>query len=137
MPNSCVRVWVHLVWATWDREPMIRAEWEAGLYAGIAAACREMKATPIEIGGTVDHVHLLLSLPAALRIADAAHDMKGASSHLVNHVLAPGAGFRWQGAYGAFSVSMESVEAVRAYIRNQKQRHADHDLNPEWERCTE
>jgi putative transposase len=70
-------------------------------------------------------------------VADLAHGMKGASSHLITHVIAPGSSFKWQGTYGAFSVGEQHVEAVRQYIRNQKAHHTNNDLRPEWERTVE
>src|SRR5579862_1530922 len=95
MPNPYTCVYVHFVWATWDRLPMIEPEWEAELYAVIAAKCQELKCNLYEIGGTANHIHVLLRLAAVQSLANVAHDMKGASSHLVTHKLAPGSIFRW------------------------------------------
>ncbi len=84
-----------------------------------------------------DHVHLLVRIPATITIAQLAQNLKGVSSHLIRHHLFPATDFRWQGAYGAFSVSPEGTDAVRAYIRNQAVHHAQHSLNEVWERCAE
>ena len=135
--NSFTRAYIHFVWATWDRDRLITSEFEAGLYSGIAGACRDLKGQPLEIGGTEDHVHVLVRLPATVSIADMAQKMKGSSSHLVNHALQPGLSFRWQGTYGAVSVSPQDVARVRAYIRNQKRHHADNELLIELEQANE
>jgi putative transposase len=134
MPNSCVMVYVHYVWATWDRKPLITPELEPRLYAAIAAECRSVKCVPDEIGGTEDHVHVLLRLHQTVTIAQAAQAMKGGSSHLSTHRL-EAEQFKWQGAYGAFGVSQERLDRVRNYIRQQKEHHRNNDLEPEWERC--
>lgn len=129
--NSCTRVFVHFVWATWDREACLTPDVQAELYACIADRCRALKAQPLEIGGIADHVHALARVPATVAMAQLAHDMKGASSHLMNHVLRPGGNSRWQGAYGAFSVSPGEVAEVRAYIRHQAEHHAQDTLEGE------
>jgi len=38
--NSYVNVWVHLVLATWNREPLITPLMQDALYACLAAQCR-------------------------------------------------------------------------------------------------
>jgi REP-associated tyrosine transposase len=89
----------------------------------------------IAIGGDVDHVHLLVRLPTTLAIAVLLQQVKGTSSHMVTHEIAPNTFFKWQGAYGAFTVSKDGVDLVAAYIRNQKVHHASKQLNQDWEHC--
>jgi len=60
-------------------------------------------------------------------------EIKGSSSHLMSHHVTPGEFFKWQGAYGVYSISQEHVPRVKAYIERQKQHHAEQDLQPEWE----
>ncbi|WP_135478254.1 IS200/IS605 family transposase [Candidatus Chloroploca mongolica] len=119
------QLYVHLVWATWDRLPLIAPEVEPRLYAALAEKCRALGCQPLGIGGIADHVHVLAGFPATITIAKLVGELKGASSHLMTHELAPGAFFKWQGAYGAFTVSEHMVSTVVAYIRNQKEHHRD------------
>jgi len=135
--NSYNRVYIHFVWATWDREPTISPDAGAILYCGIAAACRKLKGMPLEIGGTEDHVHALVRIPGTVCTADMAHQMKGSSSHLENATAGLPVRFRWQGAYAAFSVSRGDVPRVRAYICCQKQHHSAGTIDPDLERCTQ
>ncbi len=135
--NSCTHLFIHFVWATWNREPLIDLAWQSALYACLAETCRARGGQPLEIGGVADHVHLLARVPATIAVAQLAHDLKGASSHLIRHRVAPETDFRWQGAYGAFSVSPEGIDVVRAYIQNQLAHHAQNTLNEQWERCVE
>jgi REP element-mobilizing transposase RayT len=125
------------VWATWDRAPLITPAVEPRLHASISAKCRELKCDVVEIGGTEDHVHALVRLHATIGVAALAHGMKGSSSHLANHILAPDSGFKWQGSYGAFSVSPNDIDRTRDYIKRQKEHHAHSSTIPEWERCME
>ena len=43
MPTSYNQVFIHLIWGTWDRLPLIPASIETRLYACLADKCREHK----------------------------------------------------------------------------------------------
>jgi REP element-mobilizing transposase RayT len=126
-----------MIWATWDRLPLLTHDIEDRVYACIAQKCREYKCEPLAIGGIEDHVHLLSRFPTTIAIATLAKEVKGASSHLVTHEIKPGSFFKWQGAYGAFTLRKNDVSQVQTYIQNQKQHHANGLLNEEWERIFE
>jgi REP element-mobilizing transposase RayT len=113
---------------------LITPDAETRLYAAIRAKCQELGCHVIAIGGIEDHVHILIGLPPALSVSILLRDVKGASSHLVTHEIKPGEFFKWQGAYGAFSVSKDDVGAVEAYIKNQKAHHAANRLVDDWEK---
>ena len=127
------QLYLHLVWATWDRLPLITETIEPRLYAAIAQKCRQLKCVPLAIGGTADHVHLLVRLSTTVSVATLVKEVKGSSSHLVTHEIARGEFFKWQGAYGAFTIRKEDVPAVRVYIERQKERHQAGDVLEEWE----
>jgi len=137
MYTNFTQLYVHLVWATWDRLPLVTAEIEPRLYAAIAEKCRELQCHPIAIGGIQDHVHLLVRIPTTLSIADLAKGVKGSTSHLMTHVIASHSEFKWQGSYGAFTVSKSGVDRVAEYIRGQKVHHAALQLIDDLERCNE
>jgi REP element-mobilizing transposase RayT len=118
------QLYLHAVWATWDRLPLITPDVELRLYGEINEKCRALKAHPLALGGMPDHLHLLVRLPTTLAVATLLKEVKGASSHLVTHEIEPGEFFKWQGAYGAFTLSKDEVPRVIDYIRNQKEHHA-------------
>lgn len=129
------QLYLHCVWATWDRLPLITPIIGARLYAAIVAKCLELKCESIAIGGDVDHVHVLVRFPTTLAVATLLKEVKGSSSHLITHEVTPTEFFKWQGAYGAFTVSKDAVKGVATYIDNQKMHHAAKSLIGEWERC--
>jgi putative transposase len=129
------QLYLHCVWATWDRLPLITPEIEGALYRAIVAKVHELKCDVIAIGGLVDHAHVLSRFPTTLAVATLVKEIKGSSSHLMTHVVAPQQFFKWQGAYGAFTVSKSGVEAVADYILRQKTHHAENALIEDWERC--
>jgi REP element-mobilizing transposase RayT len=131
--ETFTQIYLHLVWATWDRLPSLSAEIRPAVYACIKAECLDLKAEVIAIGGRAGHVHVLVRIPATVAVASLVKQAKGASSHLVTHRLAPSNGFKWQGAYGAFSLSKSDVPSIRDYILRQDEHHRERTANPEYE----
>ena len=125
MRQTKVAVFVHFVWTTWDRLPLLVGERQRLVYRAIENKCLEMGAEIVALGGVEDHIHLLLRMPPTHAIADLIGQIKGASSHLATHATnANGDFFKWQGAYGAFSVSPRALPTVSAYIAHQREHHA-------------
>jgi len=123
MRRDKLALYVHLVWATWDRLPNITAEIERRLHRNIESLAQEMGCTVLAINGMPDHVHLFVKLPPTVSVARLVKQVKGVSSHFVNQTLQPGFLFRWQGRYGAFSVSRWDVDRIAGYVRRQKEHH--------------
>ena len=135
MPKPYLHLHVHLVWSTWDRAPVLTPDLRASVHAAIAAHARKLGCHRVDLGGVADHVHVLASLPATMSVADLVGQLKGVSSHLVNHVLAPALAFRWQGSYGAFTVGQAEYAAVRDYVNDQPAHHGEGTTEPQWEVC--
>ena len=133
MRRNLTAVYIHLVWGTWDRLPLLTDELLPAVYRAIGAKATELGASMVAVGGTEDHVHLLVRLPMTLAIADLVKGVKGSSAHLVTHELAPGTSFKWQGSYGAFSVSPRQRAQVTDYIARQREHHAANADIVHWE----
>lgn len=97
----------------------------------MAAQARELGCVWAVVGGVEDHVHVLCALPATLAVADLVRHLKGWTARAAN-ARHPDS-LRWQGGYGAFSVSPADVPMVEAYVRNQAAHHANRDLRDTWE----
>lgn len=134
MPASHAEIYLHLVWATWNRLPFIKESIRSQVYACIVKKCENLQCQVVEIGGVEDHVHLLVRIPSTLDVSRLANEVKRSSSHLITHVLAPEIGFKWQGAYSVFSVSTYHVSKVAAYISNQERHHAENTIIDRFER---
>jgi REP element-mobilizing transposase RayT len=132
-----ISLYVHLVWRTWDSLPLITPEIERRLYRNIQSEAQKMKCTVLALNGSADHVHLLVMLPTTLTVAELMQRVKGVSSHFVNNVLGSLEPFKWQGGYGAFSVSRWDVEKIKKYIQRQKEHHQTNELWQELEQAVE
>jgi REP element-mobilizing transposase RayT len=82
-----------------------------------------MHGTPLAVNGPIDHVHLLLSVPANLSVAEALRVVKANSSRWVHEQFPKQPGFAWQSGYGAFTVSRSRLEYVRSYVTSQQEHH--------------
>ncbi len=129
------QLYFHLVWATYDREPLIRPSDEARLFGAMVSKTEELRCKVVAFGGVEDHVHLLVRVRPVVAVAGLVQEIKGASSHLMNAEIERADKFRWQGAYGAFTVSPRAVPAVKRYVRSQKEHHRAGTLHDEWEQC--
>ena len=121
----------HCVFSTKERQKAIAAELQPRLWAYMGGIARENGMTALTIGGMEDHVHILLSLPTTLTIAEAMQRIKGGSS-LWLHQECGVAGFEWQKGYGAFSIGCSQVDATRAYIAGQQEHHRKRDFQAEF-----
>lgn len=93
------------------------------VHAYLGGILRELHAVPIAIGGTADHVHLLMGLPADLAVSDCMRVVKTNSSRWIKERWPERRSFAWQGGYGAFSVSESRRGAVIRYIQDQALHH--------------
>jgi putative transposase len=137
MRRNKLCLYVHLVWATWDRMPLLNRTIERDVYRNVENEAVKMGCTVIAINGMPDHVHLLVKLPTTMTVADLVKQVKGVSSHFANETLLLGSGFKWQGSYGAFTVSRWDLDKITGYVKRQKEHHEAENLLPEWEETYE
>lgn len=116
---------------------MITPDIEHRLYRVIESEAQKLDCQVLALNGQEDHVHLLVLIPSTLAIADLLKQIKGVSSHFVNEVLKPPAQFKWQGSYGAFTVSRWDVDKIKEYIKRQKEHHQSLELREELEATSE
>jgi REP element-mobilizing transposase RayT len=133
MPRERVVTYLHLVWGTWNREPRIQSWLEPTLHNFIAAEAQGQGCTVLALNGVTDHVHLLVEVPSTIEIARLMQQLKGASSRALNRHYRLQPRFRWEGVYGAFSVSRWDVAMIKGYIEKQKHHHADRTTRPVYE----
>jgi putative transposase len=121
-------MYVHLVWATYLRIPMITPERERDVYRLVHYQAANRKCTVIAIGGLEDHIHVLVKLSAIVSVAELVQRMKCYSSTNLSRQGETDA-FKWQDGYSATTLQTSAVQKVKQYVHNQKTRHA---LNTTW-----
>ena len=127
MSHAYARNHLHVVFATKGRRNLITDP--DRLWPYMRGIARNYRIDFEAIGGTANHVHILLALPPKLSLSHAMRAIKANSSKWTNE---SGQHFAWQEGYAAFSVSASNVEAVRHYIEHQAEHHARHSFEDEF-----
>ena len=122
MPSTHLSLHIHVVFSTKNREPFIADAWRERLHAFLGGAVRTAGAIPECVGGTDNHVHILMGIRATHRLADVMRDIKHASSQWVHEIVGVKQ-FGWQDGYGAFTVGTSQIDGVRKYIEGQVEHH--------------
>lgn len=137
MRRNKLALYLHVVWATWDRLLLIKPEIERRLLRNVESEARKLGCKVLAINCMEDHVHILLAIPTTISIAELVKQMKGVSSHFANDELELDYQFKWQGSYGAFTVSRWDVDKIKQYVKHQKEHHVTGELMPEFEEAFE
>ncbi|MDQ2746482.1 MAG: IS200/IS605 family transposase [Acidobacteriota bacterium] len=127
-----VKVWIHFVWSTKNREPYLTDEIRQKVFAHIRENTRAKHIHLDFINGYTDHVHCLISLGTDQTIEKIMQLIKGESSFWINKNNLCRTKFEWQDEYFAVSVSESVLESVRKYIANQEEHHKAKSFDDEF-----
>lgn len=133
MSHSYNKIWIHAIWATKERMPLIHSVAEPKIYQFISEQFRESGCPVRNINGMSDHIHCLFLLNPQKSIAEVIKQIKGSSSHYINQNNLISEKFSWQTGYASYSVSESVVEKVFTYIKNQKIHHQKKSFSQEYE----
>ena len=133
---SFTRLRYHIVFATKERARWIWPEVEAFLYPVIGHIARQLDGRLLAVGGVQDHVHLVCAIRPSIALDDFVRDVKSRSSAAVRGEFENLYGFGWQDGYGGFTLNPLDMDEIFAYVRNQKEHHANNELHDLWERVT-
>lgn len=127
------RLYFHLVWTTRDRQLLIDNAVAGFLCRILRSVARKERAYILEIGLVQTHVHLLARLHPMANISKLVQRTKAVSATVANKEgnAMNGAGLLWAKGYAAKTVSPETLESVRAYLRNQPNHHPTEAI-PGW-----
>jgi len=129
MSHSHICAVYHVVFSTKQRTHLIPVAAQPRLWNYLAGIARNHHMRTFAVGGTENHVHILLTLPPDLAIADGVRTLKSNSSRFMRESSRL---FAWQEGYGAFSVSPTQVAAVMKYIANQAAHHSRKSFDDEF-----
>jgi putative transposase len=132
MPQSLVKNYIHIVFSTKHRQPLIMPIIENELHAYLGGICKNLECFPIKIGGYTDHVHVLCNLSKKIALMKLMEEMKAHSSKWIKTKGDNFKDFYWQNGYGAFSVNPSELGRVTAYIENQHEHHAKQSFQDEY-----
>jgi REP element-mobilizing transposase RayT len=132
MSQTLVKLYVHIVFSTKNREDLILPQIEKELFSYIGGTVRSHKSVLLAANGTTNHIHLLVSLSKNVRLSDLLRELKKTSSSWIKSKDKQFKTFKWQAGYGAFSIGKSQVEDVKAYIAKQKEHHKNEKFEDEY-----
>ena len=125
--RSCVfKNNVHLVIVTKYRREVFTLEMLERMKSLFLETCTQMEADMIEFGGEDDHVHLLVSVPPKLDVANLVGKLKGKASYFLRKEFWPQLKAKlwgkhlWSPSYCVVSCGGAPLEVVRQYVENQR-----------------
>ena len=130
MSHTYVSGLIHCVFSTKLRRNLIKPELQSDLWSFLGGIARKNGCKALIVGGTENHVHILLSLPADMPLAKAMQLIKGASSRWMNETHTKN--FAWQEGYGAFTVGISQKGDTIAYIQSQPEHHRKRSFEEEF-----
>ena len=134
MANTFTQIYYHVVFSTKERRRVLFSERREDLYSYIWGIHRNLGCRLHRIGGVEDHVHILVSIPTTLSMADYVKEVKtGATKWIKSENVFPDF-TGWQDGYGAFSVSRDHKEELAEYIKNQAEHHKTVSFLDEYKR---
>ena len=132
MSQSLVKNYVHLIFSTKYRQPLIFESIENELFDYLGGVCKDLDCQPIQVGGFLDHVHILCLLSKKITIIKLLQEIKQRSSKWIKTKDVLLKNFYWQDGYGAFSTRYTEVDVVANYIATQKEHHKIHSFQDEY-----
>ncbi len=121
MPHTYCTNLIHCVFSTKERANSIADNIREQLFAYLFGIAKNLHIEILALGGTENHIHILIAVPAKESLSDIIRDLKANSSRWMSEKHYE---FSWQQGFGAFSVSPSAVQTVKRYIRNQAEHHA-------------
>lgn len=132
MGQSLVKNYIHIVFSTKYRQPLIQQPVEAELHTYLGGICNKLDCQAIIVGGYTDHIHILCMLSKKITLMKLVEELKSHSSKWIKTKGTTYKNFYWQIGYGAFSVNPSQIETVVAYISNQHEHHKKKTFQEEY-----
>lgn len=123
MSQSLSKVYLHIIFSTKDRLPLINSQIEKDLIRYMSGILRNLDCPAIKIGGTSNHIHILNSLSRTMTQSKMIAILKKDSTKWIKSKDLKFRNFHWQNGFGIFSVSASNVKSVIKYIENQNDHH--------------
>jgi putative transposase len=134
MSQSLSELYIHLVFSTKGREPMLADAWRADLHAYLGGIMHGQGGLLLGAGSIADHIHLLVTLPRTVTVADLVQHLKTGSAKWIKSQGPAMEVFHWQAGYGAFSISPSHCLPLKRYLDNQADHHRQESFQDEYRR---
>lgn len=131
MANTYLKIYIHAIFAVKERIACIPPIHQSKLFKYITGIINGLGHKSLAVGGTDNHVHILMSYNPDVKLSDTMRDIKANSSKFINQNRWLKCRFEWQRGYAAFSYSQSQIDTVIKYIMNQPLHHQGMTLDEE------
>jgi len=122
--NVYSEIHLHMTWHTSGNAPVLTDTVEAQAHRCLAHKALQTEGVLVhQVGGIENHVHMAVTIPPTLLIADWIGKLKGGSSYYINQDICNRKVLEWQTGYGVVSFGTKDLPWVVDYIRKQKEHH--------------
>ena len=130
MSSTYASLHYHFVFSTKLRARLIAPDCQARIYDYMGGTVRSLEGFPQAIGGTCDHVHMLVGLTTSHAVKNFMRELRKSTSGWIHDALGIRE-FAWQEGYAVFSVSATARANVKHYIARQAEHHRKHSFREE------
>lgn len=124
----------HAVWSTKNRLPLLAPEIESVVYGFLRGKAVGLGATVYALNGVTDHVHLIVSIPPKIAVANFIGQIKAVAATKFNRSGLSATPLYWQEEYSIFSFDRKRLPNFIAYVERQKIHHGQGTTIPVLER---
>jgi len=126
---SCL--YFHIVWSTKNRYPFLAEKLRPHIHNYINLLAKKKRINIIALGGTYDHIHMLIKTDNVKPIEPFIRHIKSSSSCFIKRTHCSISDFAWQKGFSVFTVSPSNVKKITFYINNQEAHHKTHEFDDE------
>jgi len=123
MSKEFISCLMHVVIGTHGQKNFLTSEIRGQLFSYLSAVAKSKGINLVALGGTENHVHLLIALPAKLSVESAITALKQSSAIWLKQNFEPLISFTWASGFAAYSISRSQLDSTLLFIQNQEQYH--------------
>lgn len=132
MAGTYSKIYLQVIFSVKGRDNLLQKPWRERVFKYISSTVDAKEQKCLIVNGTVDHVHVFVSMNPSMRISDLVRDIKNNSSNFINGQRFVTGKFSWQAGYGVFSYSQSQIDQVYRYIANQEMHHRKKSFREEY-----
>jgi REP element-mobilizing transposase RayT len=126
------QTYYHIIFCAKHRQPVVPDAHCELLYKYIWGIVKNKKCVLYRVNGAQEHIHLLIDIHPNLALAAFVKDLKVATSLWMKTQPEFNLFEAWAEGYAAFTISFSDRNAVREYIKNQKEHHKTVEFEEEY-----
>jgi len=123
MSKEFISCLLHVVIGTNGQRNFLTADVRSQLSTYLSAVAKSKGMKLVALGGTENHMHILLALPSKLSVESAILPLKQSSTTWIRQNFEALRSFSWATGFAAFSISRSQLDSTLLYIQNQEQYH--------------